>query len=65
MVHVAWIYTPDVYEGVSNPNYHVINFAKNHVITTLNPKIMFEETQMTCSLIMKFGVFMSYFIYIL
>ena len=36
-----------------------------HVFTILNPKIVFEETQMTCSLIMKSSAFMSYFICIL
>ena len=30
-----------------------------HVFTILNPKIVFEETQMTCSLIMKSSAFMS------
>ena len=33
--------------------------------TTLSPKIVFEETQMTCSLIIKYDAFISYFIYIL
>ena len=43
----------------------VTNFEKVHVFITLNSKIVFEKTQITCSLIMKSGAFMSYFIYIL
>ena len=43
----------------------VISFEKCHVFTNLSPKTMFEETQMTCSLIMKAGTFMSYYVFIL
>ncbi len=44
---------------------HVTNFEKGHIFTTLIPKIVFEKTKTTCSLIMKSIVFMSYFICIL
>ena len=44
---------------------YVTNFEKVQVFTTLSPKIMFDKTQITCSLIMKFGTFMSYFTWIL
>ena len=30
--------------------------------TTLSPKIVFEETQMICSLLMQYGALMSYFV---
>jgi hypothetical protein len=43
----------------------VTNFEKCHVFTTLSKKIVFEKIQTVCSLIMKSGAFMSYFIYIL
>ena len=43
----------------------VTNFKKVHIFTTLSSKIVFEKTQTVCSLIMKSGVFMLYFIYIL
>ena len=47
-------------------NYNrVTNFEKCHVFMTLNPKIVFEEIQKACSLLMKSGVFMSYFVCIL
>ncbi len=39
---------------------HVTNFEKSHLFTTSNQKIVFEETQKACSLLTKFGVFMSY-----
>ena len=32
---------------------HVINFEKCHIFMTLSPKIVFEKTKTTCSLIMK------------
>ena len=44
---------------------HVTNFEKCHIFMTLSPKIMFKKTKTTCSLIMKFAAFMSYFICIL
>jgi hypothetical protein len=43
----------------------IANFEKIHVFMTLNSKFVFEKTQTACCLIMKFGAFMSYFIYIL
>ena len=51
-----------VLHGICN---RVTNFKKYHVFTILSPKIVFERTQIACSLIMKFSVFMSYFICIL
>jgi hypothetical protein len=36
----------------------VTNFEKVHVFMTLSPKIVFEKTQIACSLIMKFVTFM-------
>ena len=38
---------------------------KCHIFMALSSKILFEETQMSCSLIMKSVAFMIYFIYIL
>ena len=38
---------------------------KCHIFTTLNPKFVFEKTQTACSSIIKYGAFMSYFIFIL
>ena len=38
---------------------------KDHIFTTLNPKFVFEKTQIACSLIIKYSVFMLYFIFIL
>ena len=43
----------------------VINFEKCHIFMTLHPKFVFEKTEIVCSLIMKYGAFMSYFICIL
>jgi hypothetical protein len=36
----------------------VTNFKKFQVFTTLSPKFVFENTQIACSLIMKYGAFM-------
>ncbi len=43
----------------------ITNFEKDYIFTTLNPKILFEETQNACSPNKKSSAFMSYFVCIL